>query len=37
MFELVWIKCKKVTLMWGKEKLKKNDPWPNIGTFLFIV
>jgi len=37
MFVLVWIKCKKLTLMWGKKKLKKNDLWPNTNTLLIVV
>ncbi len=34
---LIWIKCKKKTLMWGKTSLGKNDPWTNIGTFVTAV
>jgi hypothetical protein len=34
---VIWIKCKKVTLMWGKYSLGKNDPWTNIDIFVIVA
>jgi hypothetical protein len=34
---LIWIKWEKITLMWGKSSLGKNDPWTNICTFVIMV
>ncbi len=32
MLVLIWIKCKKVKLIW-----RKIEPWPNIGTYLIMI